>query len=234
MEEEQDLENIKSYLIDFAEGRVTVPEFIEYCKTHSEVLDYLTKIADSEFKTYVTHISIDENGYKQYTVEELPFDASLDLQSQLSRGGGNLARYLNIHSFYSKIITTAFPTDNITVDTTLDEKSSFMSDACPEYIGGPEVEELLGILLETLPKDLSKSKKIRLYKEKLKELFHIEQNKYPRWVQEAEWPMGSDNLPMRFVGQKRKKGKAYETMLYTEFLFEDVKTGEQRIIEQFT
>ena len=47
-------------------------------------------------------------------------------------------------------------------------------------------------------------------------------------------PVGEDGVPMKFISQKAKKGKAYQTMLHTEFLFEDVKTGEQRIIEQFT
>jgi hypothetical protein len=36
------------------------------------------------------------------------------------------------------------------------------------------------------------------------------------------------------VDQKRKKGKSYEMMMYTEFWFEDVETGEQRVVEQFT
>jgi hypothetical protein len=39
---------------------------------------------------------------------------------------------------------------------------------------------------------------------------------------------------MRFVEQKRKKGKEYAEMLYTQFFFEDVETGEIRVIDQFT
>ena len=58
--------------------------------------------------------------------------------------------------------------------------------------------------------------------------------KYPRWIQDPEWPVGEEGMPMKFVSQKRKKGNAYNTMLYTEYLFEDVKTGKQRTIEQFT
>jgi hypothetical protein len=40
--------------------------------------------------------------------------------------------------------------------------------------------------------------------------------------------------PMRFVEQKRKKGKEYANMLYTQFFFEDVDTGETHVIDQFT
>ena len=39
---------------------------------------------------------------------------------------------------------------------------------------------------------------------------------------------------MRVIEQKQKKGKEYQTMLYTQFFFEDVETGEIRIIDQFT
>jgi len=138
------------------------------------------------------------------------------------------------HCLFSNIVATAFPEENIIIDDTLNNRYSFMLDACPEYIGGEEVDDLLESLLESLPQELSKTKRIQLYKELVKEAFHVEAGKYPRWVQEAEWPVGEDDVPMRFVSQKRKKGKEYDTMLFTEYLFEDVKNGKQRVIKQFT
>ena len=225
---------IKKYLIDFAEGRISVSDFIKYTKEHPEILDFLTNIADPKFKTTIVHKRIGDNGYPQYIPEELPFDAKLDLQEELKKSGGMLGKHLNIHGLFSKVLVTAFPNDKIVIDETLHNKHWFMLDACPEYIGGEEVDNLLMDLLETLPDNLSKTKKVKLYKEKLRSLFHIESNKYPRWIQEAEWPMGEDGIPMKFISQKRKKGKSYDTLLFTEFLFEDVKTGKQRIVEQFT
>lgn len=226
--------DIKSYLIDFAEGRISVPDFIYYSKEHPEILDFLTNIADPKFKTTIVHKTIGENGMPQYVAEELPFDAKLFIDEQRKRVHNSLGLHLNIHGLFSSVLVTAFPNDNIVIDQTLHNKHWFMLDACPEYIGGEEVDNLLMDLLETLPDDLSKTKKVKLYKEQLKSLFHIESNKYPRWIQGAEWPMGEDGIPMKFVSQKRKKGKPYDTMLFTEFLFEDVKTGKQRIVEQFT
>lgn len=225
---------IKKYLIDFVEGKISVPDFIEYSKEHPEILDFLTNIADPKFKTTIVHKKIGDNGWPQYIPEELPFDAKLYLQEELKTSGGILGKYLNIHGLFSNVLVTAFPNDNIVIDETLHSKHWFMLDACPEYIGGEEVDDLLMDLLETLPDNLSKTKKVKLYKEQLRSLFHIESNKYPRWIQEAEWPMGEDGIPMRFISQKRKKGKSYDTMLFTEFLFEDIKTGKQRIVEQFT
>lgn len=226
--------DIKSYLIDFAEGRISVPDFIEYSRVHPEILDFLTNIADPKFKTTVVHKTIGENNYPQYIAEELSFDAKLYMNEQLKRKNGLLGIHLNIHSLFSNVLVAAFPNDNIVIDETLSNKFRFMLQACPEYIGGEEVDYLLEDLLESLPEDLSKTKRVKLYKEQLKSLFHIESNKYPRWIQEAEWPVGEDGIPMKFISQKAKKGKAYQTMLHTEFVFEDVKTGEQRIVEQFT
>lgn len=225
---------IKKYLIDFAEGRISVPDFIEYSKEHPEMLDFLTNIADPKFKTTIVHKKIGDNGWPQYIAEELPFNAKLFMQKELESSGGMLGKYLNIHDLFSKVLVTAFPNDNIVIDETLHNKFVFMLDACPEYIGGEEVDDLLMNLLESLPNNLCKTKKVKLYKEQLRSLFHIESNKYPRWIQEAEWPMGEDGIPMKFISQKQKKGKAYDTMLFTEFVFEDVKTGKKRIVEQFT
>jgi len=225
---------IKKYLIDFAEGKINVSDFIEYSKEHPEILDFLTNVADPKFKTTVVHKEIGDDGWPRYIPEELPFDAKLHIDTELNDTGGVLGKYLNIHGLFSRVLVTAFPDDNIVIDETLHNKFCFMLDACPEYIGGEEVDDLLMDLLETLPDNLSKTKKVKLYKEQLKSLFHIESNKYPHWIQEAEWPIGEDGIPMKFISQKRKKGKSYDTMLFTEFLFEDVKTGKKRIVEQFT
>ena len=78
------------------------------------------------------------------------------------------------------------------------------------------------------------SKRIKEVKSRIKAAFHVSGIIYPRWVQEAEWPVSPNGKPMKFVKQKRKKGKEYENMLYTLFYFEDVDTGEERVVEQFT
>ena len=65
-------------------------------------------------------------------------------------------------------------------------------------------------------------------------MFHIDGKNYPRWINEPEWPVSSSGIPLRFVDQKKKKGIEYDTMLYTEYYFEDVDTGEKRVVSQFT
>lgn len=223
----------KQFWVDFAEGRIDVPAMLARTEETPELLDWLTGIADPKFKTTVVHKETDEDGYTTYTPEELTFDAKLQVVEYIHRDGGSkLGKYLNIHALFSRILTTAFPEDGILIDQTLSEKFDFMLDACPEYIGGPEVDHLLDDLLDELPAELSKTKRVKLYKEKVKALFPVAGKKYPRWIQEAEWPISPSGKPMRFVEQK--KGKDYKTTMQTYFLFEDVDTGETRTVEQFT
>lgn len=71
----------------------------------------------------------------------------------------------------------------------------------------------------------SKSQRKKELRKKLKEAFHIEGTKCPRWVQGAEWPMGQ-NSPMEYLSRS-KKGAA------VIFTFRDVDTGEICEVEQF-
>lgn len=223
----------KTFWIDFTEGRISVPDMLARTEAQPELLDWLTGIADPKFKTVVVHKETDEDGYTTYTPEELPFHARLHIKVEMEAvRSGKLGQYLNLHYLFSQILMTAFPEEGIVMDMTVEKKFDFMLDACPEYIGGPEVNHLLDELLEEIPADLSKAKRVKLYKEKVKALFPMAGKKYPRWVQEAEWPLSPSGKPMRFVEQK--KGKDYKTTMQTHFLFEDVDTGEQRVVEQFT
>ena len=147
-----------------------------------------------------------------------------------------LGYQLNLQGWLYWLMEQLFPEEISVRDNTLSEKHSFLLNACPEYIGGVEVEEagIIEDILDSVPEALPKTKRIKEVKSRIKEAFHVSGIVYPRWVQEAEWPVSPSGKPMRFVKQKRKKGKEYENMLYTLFYFEDVDTGEERIVEQFT
>ena len=226
---------MKQFWIDFAEGRITVPEMLERTTTEPALLDWFNTIVPEGTLTAVVHRETDETGYTRYSAENVPFTVQIMLREELAKGGrSNLAHNLNIHSCLSGILVRVFPEDGITIDETLEKKFDFMLDACPEAVDGPEVEQVIEDLLESLPAELSKAKRVKLFKDKVKEVFPTAGGKWPRWVQGAEWPLGMNGKPMRFVEQKRKKGKEYANMLYTQFFFEDVDTGETRVIDQFT
>ncbi len=147
-----------------------------------------------------------------------------------------IGTYLNIQRWLHGLITEIYPDEHITWDQTIREKHSLMLDVCPDYIEGYEIDEagIIEGIIERVPETLPKGRRKKLIKEQIKKEFHIEGAKYPRWVQAGEWPVSPSGKPMRFVEQKRKKGKQYEGMLYTIYVFEDVDTLERRTIEQFT
>ena len=226
---------MKQFWIDFAEGQITVPQMLEQTQSEPALLDWFNTIVPEGTVTCVVHQETDETGYTRYIPENVPFTAQTMIQEELARGGrSNLAHNLNIHSCLSRILVDAFPEDGIVINEMLEKKFDFMLDACPEAVDGPEVEQIIEELLESLPADLSKAKRVKLFKEKVKEVFPTAAGKWPRWIQGGEWPLGPNGKPMRFVEQKRKKGKEYANMLYTQYFFEDVDTGEPRVIDQFT
>ena len=59
-------------------------------------------------------------------------------------------------------------------------------------------------------------------------MFHIEGRRFPFWIQEAEWPVSATGKPMKFISQK----SVYQVEV-KQYIFEDVDTHEQVIVEQF-
>lgn len=94
-----------------------------------------------------------------------------------------------------------------------------------EYLGGIEVDALIDEVLHRKNDGISTSKFVNMAKRELRSLFHLSPQKYPRWIQDPEWPMGT-NSPMLFAGQKRS-GEL------VEYFFEDADTKEQKIVKQY-
>ena len=187
--------------------------------------------------SYVQHMctGVKEFFENDYTiVQEMPYNVKTVYSH--NKANRKLWTYVNIQSWLYQLMKELYPEEVIEKDESLHEKASFMMDVCPEYIDGHEIDEagIIEAIIERVPETLPKSKRAKQIKELIKKEFHIAGTRYPRWVQGGEWPVSKSGKPMRFVEQKRKKGKGYENMLYTIYVFEDVDTFEKRIIEQFT
>lgn len=92
-------------------------------------------------------------------------------------------------------------------------------------IGGNEVMDYAASVLDQFPRTMKAAERVKAGKEALWKAFHIEDRKFPRWVQGADWPMGK-NSPMEYLGLKRDGEQV-------SLRFRDVDTGEERIVEQF-
>ena len=94
---------------------------------------------------------------------------------------------------------------------------------------GPETEACIEKIVYEIVDIKPKSKRDKTGKELLKNLFHVTDNKRPRWIQGSEWPMGT-KTPMQFIDSKRIKDETDEGR---EYIFRDYETGEEKRIVQY-
>ena len=223
------MKNYKQYVIDFVEGRVKALDFIALCEENPAVLNWIQSIAPKGKICYKISLHRNENGLIIGAKEEIvPYDINIVWESWLRHGTKyDIGNQLNVHTGLSSLMLEVFPNDGINVDDTISELFDFFLDVRPNYIGGKDADELITKLMNELPINLSKSKRVKLLKEQIKMLFHIEKHK-PNWLQSPEWPF-SNGKPMRFVSQTKK----FNGDLYG-YVFEDIDTKEQKTIEQFS
>lgn len=164
--------------------------------------------------------------------EDHPYDIRLVLKKYeaIDEGGprGTLSYHYYIHDHIVSLVRNAFPSISMIVDTRPAMLHDLELFACPSYIGGREVAEscILAEVLGDIPVDWSESKRNREAKARIKKAFHIEGNKHPFWIQAPEWPM-SNGVPMRYLKTEKTNSE------YKRHHFQDVETGEVRIVEDF-
>lgn len=214
----------KRFWTDFVEGKISVEEMLCKIKENKKFIVWLNSIVGSDEKMSVVKEVVLDSGCKDFQIETIKFEVERYLEEELKSKNTTLGTYLNIFSTFADILLKAFPNENFKVDNTLEKKFNFMLDACPEYIGGVEADKLIDNIYN-LNQNISKKQ----FKEEIKKLFNIEKCKYPRWIQSPEWPISTSGKPMKFVKQTTDKNTQI-----TKFIFEDIDTKKETIIEQFT
>ncbi len=110
--------------------------------------------------------------------------------------------------------------------TKYEDEFSLSLNATRDCYEGPEVQNVVEKIIETALQYKGKTKQIQVAKEEIKKVFHVVDNKYPRWIQGGEWPMGVHS-PMQFIERKRVGSEE------VWFIFQDVDTKEFRTIVQY-
>lgn len=219
------MEDIRQYVIDYLEGRVPSKEFIKELQKDTKITDWLqTLVPEGEMRTIVD--GYDEAGHTRF--KKIPYIVSEGIACDLyERAGMLIGRELNVFSRISILVKHAFPELEIVLDNTLDNQFNFLLDACPEYLSSIEISSsgILDELMEELPEDMPKTKRIKQFKERLKAMFYVEGQKYPRWIQESEWPLSKTGKPTKFLRQKHKGEVSY-------YYFLDMDTNEEIEIMQ--
>lgn len=221
---------MKKYVKDFIEGRVEPRTFITESLENPEVLNWIQTIIP-EGATFDKAIRTQrEDGLLDIAIEKgIPYDIHDEWEERKFYGIYTTGEMLNIHHTLTRFYSIAFPNEELTPDNSIEERFVFFLETVPEYIGGEEIDSnrILESLYESLPEGLGKTKMKKMFKDMVKEKFHIEGRKYPFWLQSPEWPLGKDNEPMKYVSSKGN-------MQMKTYIFEDVKTAEKKEIVQFT
>lgn len=205
-------------IIDFVSGRLTYAQFETMFTEDPAIWDLAQSLLTPEIMNDPAHSfwsrsnrsRLESNNYRiQYACLSFGYDA---------------LGQVTTHRMLGELVSYRYP------DVVLREPPAMSSDDLREklgmdYLGGPEVDGLIDEILRAKPNDMSVSKFLTTAKQQLRTLFHLTPRKYPRWVQEPEWPMGSES-PMVFISQQK-------TGELVEYTFQDADTQQQRIIGQF-
>lgn len=207
---------ISDCLIEFVTGRISYEEFGNLLDADPEIwrevqsllTDEIIADPQSPFWTAKNRSVLEANSFSVRA-------------AALAFGYGNYGQMMT-HSLISDLVEYTCPGIQRR-SPPVQSAESVIEKIGLTYLGGREVDSLIRSIVCDMEANTAKER-MRLIKETLCETFHILPRRKPVWIQEPEWPMGT-NSPMQFICQKQTG----ELVCYT---FMDVDTGEKRIIEQ--
>lgn len=214
-------------VLDYVSGKVGRDELKEAWYSNPEIGQWLDSLIDlknaprEEWNaapySYIRHAV-----HKHYGGSVLKF---IEASEAFDGANSYKPKWLDILWHFraiTAIVVIAFP--EIVPTSFYEEEALFYQNAVGDYIGGPEVEAYIDDVLAAFPNTMAKTKRIKAAKAALRSHFPVSGNRYPRWCQEPEWPMG-ESAPMIFVSQKRCGERV-------TFTFQDPVTGAIRQVEQ--
>ena len=209
-----------SVLTDFLDGSMEIEEFRTQLKSNEAL--------QAEVRFLLPDSVIENKGdsfWKHYSYEAYKRDAfdTLEHIKRICRFDNSFGDNLNIFGIILRAYRVTHP-DFVGTSEYDQLFDCYLENACEKY-EGEEVLPIIQGLIKSKINILPKSKRNKIIKDELRSVFHIIDNKYPRWIQGAEWPMGKES-PMQYISSKRiEDGK--------EYLFKDFETGEERVITQY-
>lgn len=218
-------------VFDFLKGDVEFKEFKKKWDESQEIREWVENLVDLK-----SELNSDWRNLPRFQNNPFLFGELIAIHKHY---GGSVLKYIEVslnqkglskasyeHSLFGPIalvVPLVYPDTEIT--SYYSDEANYYSNATSDYIGGPEVDDYLYKLLGGFPPSLGKTKRLKEAKKAINEAFHIEKGKYPFWIQFPDWPMGKFN-PMKYISRKHDG----DLFLYT---FQDVDTGEVRVVEQF-
>ena len=236
----------KQIIIDFIEDRIDIGTFMDHAGKDDRIYAYLQTIVDNIVKNKlptrrrtVIMKGVNQNqpfqlfNYIEEFVPELrdrnhliyPGTPVPTVRQSLSRwsfktAGGALKIYDIVADIFYQVDDSLIRTEKYM------EAYQFSLDVLPGYVGGPAAEDYISsVIIPRYPQDMKKTLRKNKIKEEIRNTFLRDGKGYPNWIQDPEWPLGKNGIPMIYTGQKKHDG-------YTEYFFRGNGSEEKKTIRQ--
>ena len=238
--------NERQIIIDFIEDRMGIEAFMSCVCEDDRIFDYLQGIVDHivENKLPTRRRTVTMKGVNQgkpfqmfnYIEEFVPElrdrnhmiypgrpvptvkKKILCYSHKTARGA------LNIYDIVADIYYQA--DDGLVRTDKYSEAYRFSLDVLPGYVGGDAAENYISrVIIPKYPEDMKPAQRKKCIKEEIRNTFLRDCKGYPHWIQDPDWPLGGNGLPMVYTGQKKQDG-------YTDYFFGGNGSEEQKTIRQ--
>lgn len=213
---------MKNYVNSFIEGVIPPHEFLVATENNPEIFDWLQSVVPAGKVFHKCRVHVNDTGQNAHVIETVPYDIRLAISTlkELCRGQ-TWCTYYYVHREISDLWKTAFPHDDLVISESIKERFFFELEAVPRYVGGKDIYKygILDEIIESLPRDRAEAERKQMCRELVCKAFHLDETNPPLWRREAEWPLGVNHKPMKFLYQNKKEDKHV-------YYFEDVETEE--------
>lgn len=233
----------------FVKGEMDISDFMAHYKESKEISNYLEWVIDCitlndiPIKRRIVLIkNVNQNkpfpmrSYAEQFIKEYALSFR-DLSEKWKENPPKVGEYLlrlspitamgafRIHAIVADIYYQIDPALERT--QRYHEEYEFSLDILPSYLaGGISAENYVSRnIISKYPASMKKGERKRLIKEEIKNAFKRDCKGFPCWIQMPEWPIGKDEKPMIYVGQK-----VFEH--HSEYYFRDGFSGEKQTVTQ--
>lgn len=240
------IEKVRSFVV----GEMDIANFVQFLNASDEIVLYLEYVIEQIKKEHLPikrriiwmkgvaqNKPFEVRSYAERYIQEYA-QSFRDLSDKWKKNppkvGEHLRRlaYQTAHGAY--VIHDTVADIYYQVDPTLvrtekyHAEYEFSLDVLPGYLaGGIAAENYISQhIMPKYPASMKKGERKRLVKEEIKQAFLRDCKGFPRWIQMPEWPIGTNDTPMVYLGQK-----AFEH--YSEYYFRDSETNEKHTVMQW-
>lgn len=212
-------------LDDFMSGKISIDEYRNLVEDDPEIKQELRTLIPEELRN-PDHPYWKKDSYRYYAKYDFDLyelnkweEYEMHTRGRIDYFGDSLNYYGVIEGFFHYLYPEKSVTDKYHI------QFNMCLNICGDTYEGLEVTPVINDILKAALKEKKKTKQIQVGKALIKEAFHTEDGKRPKWIQGGDWPMGK-NSPMKYIGNKH-----YSEMV--DYFFVDVDTGEKRTVRQY-